>query len=282
MRKSNTMTKNIHFFLFYLIYIVMTIPKNVHLLPYFIIFRIVFRSIFISLLHNSLYSHIFVSLKINSHIIMIGLSQTDTGKAPRSAILFEYVRNVKDATLEVATEHYAVGYIFHGSCRVITDDMSHDVSEHCPYILERGHHIIESTTDENSVFEQIVMHLDPSSMPATSSITTEDERLESVVLGAVTENVSLEELAERCCVSVSTFKRRFRRRFSISPHRWFLQRKLELAYRIILGTDQSIAEVSRLCGFINASHFISSFKRYYRVTPATLRRRSKVREEDND
>lgn len=206
---------------------------------------------------------------------MIGLSQTDTSNVPRSAILFEYVRNRKNATLEVATEHYAVGYIFHGSCRVVTDDLSHDVSERCPYILERGHHIIESTTDENSVFEQIVMHLDSGSMPVSSTQTTEDERLESVVLSAVTENVSLEELADRCYVSVSTFKRRFRRRFSISPHRWFLLRKLELAYRIILSTDQSIAEVARLCGFINASHFISSFKRHYRVTPATLRRRSK-------
>lgn len=200
---------------------------------------------------------------------------------PRSAILFEYVKNSENATIEVATEHYAIGYIFHGSCRILSDSIMRDVVEHSPYVLDRGHHMIESVTDDNNVFEQIMLHLDIANTIAKSDIAVEDEqttkfteRLESVVLSAVTENVSLEELAERCFVSVSTFKRRFRNRFSMSPHRWFLARKLELAYRITLRTNLSIADVARVCGFVNASHFISTFKRYYKMTPASIRRDS--------
>jgi AraC-like DNA-binding protein len=97
-------------------------------------------------------------------------------------------------------------------------------------------------------------------------------RLENVVMGAVVENLSLEELAERCFVSVSTFKRHFRKRYSMPPHQWFIIRKLDLAYRMILATDVPITEIARLCGFTNSSHFIAAFKRRYDTTPASLRR----------
>jgi AraC-like DNA-binding protein len=105
-----------------------------------------------------------------------------------------------------------------------------------------------------------------------SAIERDEKRMEDVVMGAVAENLSLDKLAERCYVSVSTFKRRFRKRFSMSPHRWFIHRRLELAYRMILATDVSITEIARLCGFTNPSHFISAFKRRYGTTPTALRR----------
>jgi AraC-like DNA-binding protein len=116
------------------------------------------------------------------------------------------------------------------------------------------------------------MHLEPDDMSASNVVDSNDERIEQVVMAAVAENLSLEELAERCYVSVSTFKRRFRRRFSLSPHRWFILRRLDLAYRLILATDLAVTEIARLCGFTNASHFISAFKRHYKTTPALLRR----------
>ena len=143
-------------------------------------------------------------------------------------------------------------------------------------MLERGKHIIESKPDCNGVFEHIVMHLDKLDQQSESAVDVEDSRLESVVMSAVAENLTLEELAERCFVSVSTFKRRFRKRFSIPPHQWLVIRKLELAYRILLATDVAVTEVARLCGFTNSSHFIAAFKRRYNTTPASLRRANSV------
>lgn len=195
-----------------------------------------------------------------------------THSTPQTAVLFEYIRNTSKSTFSIATEHYAVGYIFHGNCKIVSDSKCHYVPENCLYILERGKHIIKNTTDSNGVFEQIVMHLEPDDMSASNVVDSNDERIEQVVMAAVAENLSLEELAERCYVSVSTFKRRFRRRFSLSPHRWFILRRLDLAYRLILATDLAVTEIARLCGFTNASHFISAFKRHYKTTPALLRR----------
>ena len=204
--------------------------------------------------------------------IMRDKEPTNTVRQPQAAVLFEYIRNTSKATFSVATEHYAVGYIFHGNCTILSGCKRHTIPENCLYILERGKHIIRNTTDPNGIFEQVVIHLEPNDIAAGYITDTDDERMEQVVMAAVAENLSLEELADRCYVSVSTFKRRFRRRFSLSPHRWFILRRLDLAYRIIMATDLAVTDVARLCGFTNPSHFISAFKRHYATTPSALRR----------
>ena len=191
---------------------------------------------------------------------------------PNTALLFEYIKSSSASTSSISTEHYAIGYIIHGNCRVHSESRSFDIPEQCLYVLERGKHIIRNSPDCNGVFEQIVMHLDKSDIAPENINEDNDTRLESVVMGAVAENLTLEDLAERCFVSVSTFKRRFRKRFSLPPHKWFIIRKLDLAYRMILATDVAITEVARLSGFTNSSHFIAAFKRRYSTTPASLRR----------
>lgn len=193
----------------------------------------------------------------------------------KAAILFEYIKNSSDSVSTIATDYYAIGYIIHGNCRIRSDMRCIDIPEQCLYVLERGRHIIENNADCNGLFEQVVMHLDRDAIGVNSIVERDDRRMEDVVMGAVAENLSLERLAERCYVSVSTFKRRFRKRFSMSPHRWFILRRLDLAYRMILSTDVSVSEISRMCGFTNPSHFIAAFKRRYGITPTVLRRNNR-------
>lgn len=191
-----------------------------------------------------------------------------------TAVLFEYIRNTSCMTFSTATEYYAVGYILQGDCQLTTRGECIKIPENCLYILGRGRHIINNTPDANGVFEQVIMHLKPNEADVARSIETDDDRLEQVVMSAVSENLSLEELADRCYVSVSTFKRHFRRRYSMPPHRWFINRRLDIAYRAVIATDVPITEIAKMCGFPNPSHFISAFKRQYNVTPASLRRSS--------
>ena len=106
----------------------------------------------------------------------------------------------------------------------------------------------------------------------------DDERFAQAIEYGLRSVVAVEELAEMCCQSVSTFKRRFRARYSISPHRWFTLRKLEIAYKIILERDIAIVELTKLCGFNNTSHFIAAFRKRYGISPARLSRQ--LREEE--
>lgn len=111
-----------------------------------------------------------------------------------------------------------------------------------------------------------------------SSGEREDERFARAIEYGIRSAAAVDELAEMCCQSVSTFKRHFRARYSMSPHRWFTLRKLEIAYKIILERDIAIVELTKLCGFNNPSHFIAAFRKRYGISPARLGKQLREKE----
>jgi AraC family transcriptional regulator len=82
---------------------------------------------------------------------------------------------------------------------------------------------------------------------------------------------SLEQIARECRLSVSHFARAFTRSTGISPHRWLMQRRVEVAKDLMLTTDSSLAEISLRCGFFDQSHFTRVFNEATRETPARWR-----------
>lgn len=94
---------------------------------------------------------------------------------------------------------------------------------------------------------------------------------QSIIMGLL-HNITIEEMAEASCLSVSTFKRRFRSRYSTSPHSWFVSQRLKIAYTLIISTNINVRELTMLCGFRNVSHFIALFRSRYSTTPLRLRR----------
>lgn len=104
------------------------------------------------------------------------------------------------------------------------------------------------------------------------SKSLDNSKFEREVYANIYTNLSLEEIASKCCLSVSSFKRRFARSFEASPHRWFLEKRMCRARGMLITTDMSVAEIGRACGFSNQSHFIKVFKRHYGMTPTLYRR----------
>lgn len=101
----------------------------------------------------------------------------------------------------------------------------------------------------------------------------DNSKFEREVYANIYTNLSLEEIASKCCLSVSSFKRKFGRSFNTSPHRWFLEKRMCRAHGMLITTDMSVAEIGAACGFSNQSHFIKVFKRHYGMTPTLYRRR---------
>lgn len=84
-------------------------------------------------------------------------------------------------------------------------------------------------------------------------------------------NMKLEEYAQLCMMSLSTFKREFLKRYGEPPGKWLLKRKLQLAARLLRQSDKIINEISFQCGFESPSHFIRVFKKRYGSTPLKYR-----------
>ena len=85
------------------------------------------------------------------------------------------------------------------------------------------------------------------------------------------EDLSLQELASLCHMSLASFHRKFKEIFEESPANYFRKEKIEKSKRLLAGTKMRINEVAWECGFGTISHFSKVFKRQTGVTPKRFR-----------
>jgi AraC-like DNA-binding protein len=86
-------------------------------------------------------------------------------------------------------------------------------------------------------------------------------------------NLKLENYAELCHMSLSTFKTTFKKYYNTTPAAWLKQKKLVLAHHKINTSGVPISQISFECGFEDASHFIRVFKQQYQLTPFQYRQK---------
>ncbi|MFK7905201.1 MAG: helix-turn-helix domain-containing protein, partial [Chitinophagales bacterium] len=67
--------------------------------------------------------------------------------------------------------------------------------------------------------------------------------------------------------SLSTFRREFKAKFGVSPHKWISQERMKKAKEMLEKGNQSVADIAYHVGYENVSHFISAFKKYHGHTP---------------
>jgi AraC-like DNA-binding protein len=177
-----------------------------------------------------------------------------------------------DITSRDAYNGSAVGCIISGSCRLKQDGALRVIPERMLYVIDNRTESVENVTNSEGSFEQVLFMVEREPSPhTTSSGLRERERFNNAIMQGIVSNLTIEELATMCCYSVSTFKRRFSQHYNESPHKWLLRCRLMLAAKIMSKTNISITELSSLCGFVNVSHFIATFRRHFGITPASLK-----------
>lgn len=85
---------------------------------------------------------------------------------------------------------------------------------------------------------------------------------------------SLDELVARSGYSKYHFSRLFKAQTGRSPWRYVMDRKLERAKELLLGTRLTIKEIAATLGFENADYFAKLFSRHAGVTPKAYRGRT--------
>ena len=175
-----------------------------------------------------------------------------------------------DLTSRDVCNSSAVGCIINGSCKLRQDGALRVIPERMLYVIDKHTESVENITNKEGSFEQVLFVVESNSGTISTS-SRERERFTNAIMQGIVYNLSIEELATMCCYSVSTFKRRFNQHFNESPHKWLLRCRLMLAAKIMSKTNISITELSSLCGFVNVSHFIATFRRHFGVTPPSLK-----------
>ena len=83
---------------------------------------------------------------------------------------------------------------------------------------------------------------------------------------------TIEELAHYTGRSLATFKRDFKKISDLTPEKWLIRKRLEVAYALMCEGGLKIADVYAKVGFKNQSHFSTAFKRQYGIAPTAVGR----------
>ncbi len=91
------------------------------------------------------------------------------------------------------------------------------------------------------------------------------------------DNISISQLAAAANLSLSSFQRKFKSCFGMSPKQYMRHLKVQEACHKIIQTTMNFAEISYACGFSDQSHFSREFTRIMKEPPSSYRDRFKIR-----
>ncbi|MBP1225646.1 helix-turn-helix domain-containing protein [Flavobacterium sp. 1355] len=83
--------------------------------------------------------------------------------------------------------------------------------------------------------------------------------------------VSVDDLAQKTNLSVSSFKREFTKLYNDSPANYIKTQRLEKAAELLIISDQRVTDIAFDCGFNDLANFTKSFHDKYSITPTNYR-----------
>ncbi|MBL0912876.1 MAG: helix-turn-helix transcriptional regulator [Bacteroidia bacterium] len=85
-----------------------------------------------------------------------------------------------------------------------------------------------------------------------------------------TDDLTLEQIASFTGRSLATFKRDFKKISNLTPQKWLIKKRLEMAYVKLKEEKKKVQDVYMEVGFKNPSHFSTAFKKQYGISPTEV------------
>ncbi len=98
--------------------------------------------------------------------------------------------------------------------------------------------------------------------------------LKEVVSSHLFSDISIDDLATLAGLSISTFKREFRKVFNDSPSHYIKAKRLERAAELLESTKRHVSEIAYECCFNDLAVFSKNFKKKFGTSPSEYRNNS--------
>jgi len=98
-----------------------------------------------------------------------------------------------------------------------------------------------------------------------------DVAFKSTIQHNLYSNLSLDELAALCHLSISSFKRKFRETFDLSPQKYIAKKKVEKAAELLKSPDLRVSDIAYDVGFDSIATFNRNFSGIYSKSPSEYR-----------
>ncbi|UII18998.1 helix-turn-helix domain-containing protein [Fulvivirga ligni] len=95
--------------------------------------------------------------------------------------------------------------------------------------------------------------------------------IKHIVEANLFSQINVEELAERTNLSLSSFKREFKKLYNDSPASYIKNKKLERAAELLIISNERITDIAFDCGFNDLANFTKSFHDKFGHTPTDYR-----------
>lgn len=89
-------------------------------------------------------------------------------------------------------------------------------------------------------------------------------------------NLSVADMAHYTGRSLATFKRDFSKISPLSPMKWLIYKRLDIAYERLKENQPKIAELAAEVGFKNTTHFATAFKSRHGQAPSIIAKTAKL------
>jgi AraC family transcriptional regulator len=137
-------------------------------------------------------------------------------------------------------------------------------------------------TAARQFLDQAMVLLRPRSGPARSSDPVacglspwQVRRLADIIEKNLEAPLKTAELARAVRLSTGYFCRAFKKSFGHAPHAYITSKRLQLAQRMMLTTDEPLSQIAAACGLADQSHLSRLFRRLMGQNPNAWRRAHK-------
>ena len=120
--------------------------------------------------------------------------------------------------------------------------------------------LLSQTTQANTI--QVII---------SQLFTQNNYAFKEIIESNMYSSYSIEELAQMTNMSVSTFKREFKKHYNDSPANYIRVKKLERAADYLITSNTRITDIAFDCGFNDLSNFTKSFHGIYGCSPSNYR-----------
>jgi len=104
-----------------------------------------------------------------------------------------------------------------------------------------------------------------------SMFKVNETKFELIIQNNLFSNLTVKQFGQLCAMSISSFKRKFKEVYLISPKKYIANKKLEKAQDLLTNSSKRIADIAFICGYDTISTFNRAFKAKTKVSPTQFR-----------
>lgn len=131
----------------------------------------------------------------------------------------------------------------------------------------------EKTNEKKSLVYKILQVLSDDTKTASCD-TTIKKCVDFINKNYTDFNLSIPDICKAGNVSESTLRRLFNRHYKTSPKKYLIKIRLNKGTQLLIRGEKTVSEIAEECGFSDEKYFSRCVKKYFGVSPVSLKHQS--------